>query len=312
MGRIGAALVALTVLAGAASPAEAGLFGLKKKPAAEEHPIADTAVREIQRALDEQRYVDAGKLLDQALTMGAKDPRLTVQLGEVQIVRGRYEGALAAFTEVAADPAVGARAQQGRGVALSLLGRSDEALPALKAAVESDKSLWRAWNALGREYDARRDWAGAEAAYAAGLQASGGKAAVYNNRGFSRMLQQRYDEAAADFVAALEKDPNLGAARSNLRLALAMKGDYDRATASGPREDGPAVLNNAGYAAMLRGDLAKAELLFTQAMAGRGEFYARASENLALVKKLRAQEQAGAAKQQAGASGEKGAADGTR
>jgi Flp pilus assembly protein TadD len=285
-------LVGLALAGAAASPAEAGLFSRKARPPAAAAPVAapvaDAAVAEIRRALDEQRYVDAGRQIDQALAAGARDPRLLVLLGELQIARGRCDAALKTFTDAAATASVAAAADQGEGVCLSLLGRSDQAVPVLQRAVAADRSLWRAWNALGREYDGRQNWPAAEAAYATALEVSGGKAAVYNNRGFSRLLQGRHDQAAADFVEALKNDPNLGAARANLRLALALQGDYGRATTAGPQEDRAAVLNNAGYAALLRGDFGRAETLLTEAVAGRGEFYRRASENLALARSLKA------------------------
>ena len=116
--------------------------------------------------------------------------------------------------------------------------------------------------------------------------ASGGAAIVLNNRGFSRLSQNRLDEATADFVAALQKKPDLTAARNNLRLAIAMKGDYDRATAGAVGAERASVLNNAGLAAMLRGDYAKAKDLFAQAMKAKGEYYALAAANLEMVAAL--------------------------
>ena len=95
--------------------------------------------------------------------------------------------------------------------------------------------------------------------------ASNRNAIVLNNRGFSRVLQNRLDDGIADLVAALEKKPDLAAARTNLRLAMGLKGDYDRALAAGPQEDKAALLNNVGYAALLRGDHKQAQELFNKA-----------------------------------------------
>ena len=139
----------------------------------------------------------------------------------------------------------------------------------------------------------RRDWIHAEAAYDHAINESDSNALVLNNRGYSRLLQGRFDEARLDFVAALEKKPDLAAARTNLRLALAMKGEYDRATAAGAQDDQAALLNNAGFAAMMRGDYVAAEDLFTRAMAAKGVYYARASENLAIAKTLAARQKEG-------------------
>lgn len=270
----------------AAAPAQAGIFGRQVKGAAE---VSDAAVAEIQRALDEQRLIDAGRMLDRAQVAGVRDPRLQVLGGDLSLRRGRLNAAFAAYQSAEADPAMQPRALQGQGIALSLQGRSDEALEVLLRAVAADPGAWRAWNALGREYDNRTQWAQAEAAYSQAMSGSGGDALVLNNRGYSRLLQHRRDEAVADLVAALAKRPALTEARTNLRLALAMAGDYDRAVAGGAVDDQAALLNNAGFAAAMRGDYAKAEALLAQALELKSEYYGRASENLKVVRALAAQ-----------------------
>ena len=164
---------------------------------------------------------------------------------------------------------------------------SREATPAGPGILTPD--AWRAWNALGSQYDRQKDWPRADAAYARALEASPGAAIAYNNRGYSRLLQGRYDEAVVDFVAALERKPDLAEARTNLRLALAFKGEYSRSIAGGPQEDAAALLNNAGFAAGVRGDYDKAKDLLDQAMKTKSQFYERASENLKLVQSLAAQ-----------------------
>ena len=270
----------------AATPAQAGIFGRDDKASPQ---VSAAAVAEIQRALDEQRLIDAGRMLDSAQVAGVHDPRLQVLGGDLNLRRGRLNAAYASYRAAEADQAMLARALQGQGITLSLQGRSDEAIATLQRAVEADPGAWRAWNALGREYDNRTQWTQAEAAYAQAMSASSGDALVLNNRGYSRLLQHRRDEAVADFVAALSKRPSLTEARTNLRLALAMRGDYDRALAGGAPGDQAALLNNAGFAAGMRGDYAKAEVLLGQALELKSEYYGRASENLKVVRALAAQ-----------------------
>jgi Flp pilus assembly protein TadD len=270
----------------AATPAQAGIFGREAKASPQ---VSEAAIAEIQRALDEQRLIDAGRMLDSAQVAGVHDPRLQVLGGDLNLRRGRLNAAYASYRAAEADQAMLARALQGQGITLSLQGRSDEAMATLQRAVEADPGAWRAWNALGREYDNRTQWAQAEAAYAQAMSTSGGDALVLNNRGYSRLLQHRRDEAVADFVAALSKRPSLTEARTNLRLALAMRGDYDRALAGGAPGDQAALLNNAGFAAGMRGDYAKAEVLLGQALELKSEYYGRASENLKVVRALAAQ-----------------------
>jgi len=246
----------------------------------------EQTISDIQHALDEQRYVDAGNLLNQALLGGVKDPKLDLLVGELSLARSNFSEALASFTTVEANPVVRAQALQGEGIVLSNLGRSNDAMVALKKAVAEDPSLWRAWNAMGTEYDKQRDWPQAEAAYDHALANSDSSAIALNNRGFSLLLQKRLDEASADFVAALQKKPDLAPARTNLRLVIAMKGDYQHAIAGGSQDGQAALLNNAGVAAMVHGDYPQAEKLFGQAIQAKGEYYARAEANLEITHTL--------------------------
>lgn len=282
MRRVMTILVAGLLVAG---PAHAGIFRKSAAPPAAPS-ISDATLVEIQRAVDEQRLTDAGRYLDQALVAGVKDPRLTLLGADLNLAKGRYEFALAGYRAVEATPSLTSRSLQGQGITLAMLSRSDEALKILQRVTALDATAWRAWNALGREYDHRGRWSDAEAAYAAAMAASDGSPLVLNNRGYSRLLQQRRDDAVADLVAALRKRPDLVEARTNLRLALALNGDYDRAMAGGSPDDTAALLNNAGFAAGMRGDYAKAEELLGQAMVSRGEFYGRAAENLKVVRAL--------------------------
>lgn len=263
-----------------------GLFHASKDPAKVDKSV-DGVVEAVDKALAEDRQIDASRLLDTAYANGAQDPRLRLRSGELQLLRGRFEDAVQSFTAAEAMASQKAQAQQGKGVALASLGRSDEALVALDAAVKADPSLWRAWNALAVERDRRKEWAASETAYAEALKSQAADATVWNNRGYSRLLQGRYEAASGDFIKALEKDPGLSVARTNLRLSLALRGDYKRAIAGSGAEDRGSVLNNAGFAAVLRGDFDQAETLFQQAIEARGSSYGRAIENLAMVKALK-------------------------
>jgi Flp pilus assembly protein TadD len=255
--------------------------------------VSDMAIAEIQKALNEQRYVDAASQINELAIAGIDEPRLTVAAGELSLARGRYDDALTSFKSVDANPTLGARALQGEGIALSQLNRSTEALQALQKAVAEDPKAWRAWNALGAEYDRRRDWSDAESAYGRALNESQNAAAVLNNRGYSRLLQNRVDEAMADFVAALQKKPDLAAARTNLRLAIAMNGEYARSIEGATPDSRAAILNNAGFAAMLRGDYAQAADLLGQAMKAKGEYYGRAAANLETAQGMKSRDSAG-------------------
>ena len=270
------------------------LLALSSAPAASAArapaPVAVGAatIAQIRQAIDEQRLVDAARMLDAALLNGARDPRLSLLSGDISLARANYGLALTSYRAAQEAPETHAASLEGQGVALSLMQRSDEAMAALLAAVQANPGAWRAWNALGSEYDQTAQWQKADDAYKHGIDASGGAAIVLNNRGYSRLLQRRRAEAVTDLVAALDKRPNFPEARTNLRLALALGGDYERAIAGGAPGDQAALLNNAGFAAGMRGDYAEAEDLLGRALKVKSEYYARAAENLKIVRALSA------------------------
>jgi Flp pilus assembly protein TadD len=274
-----------------AAPSQAA--GLKFWPspkAAVQTSASAPSLAAVRAALDERRYVDAGELLDQAVAEGVQTPEVTLLGGELLLARSNYSEALSAFRSVAGSADLKARALEGQGLALSLLGRNDEAFADLKAATQLDGGLWRAWNGLGVELDRRHDWTHAQAAYGKALAAPGANPAiVQNNLGYSLMMQHQPEKAAANFVAALQNDPSLTSARTNLRLALAMQGQYDRASATGSADDRAAVLNNVGVAAAMRGDFMSADKLLNAAISAKGQYYARAADNLQIARDLQSQ-----------------------
>jgi Flp pilus assembly protein TadD len=206
----------------------------------------------------------------------------------VDLGRGRYDRALEEFRSAQGAPVTRGPAMEGEGLVLALSGREGEALPLLKKTVAEFPQSWRAWNALGGAYDDQGKWAEADDAYSHALAASDAPAIVLNNRGYSYLLRNRLDEASADFVEALRQRPDLEPARTNLRLAMAMKGEYTRATAGAQKDTEAVLLNNAGFAALVRGDYTQAEALLQQAMARKGEYYDLAAANLQLVRESKA------------------------
>jgi Flp pilus assembly protein TadD len=287
--RLGVAILATLAGLATADVASARLLGLGHHASPKAPPlVTDTQLAQIQRALDEERYLDAARMLEAFSIAGVRDPRLIILNGDLSLARGQYDDALSSFKEAETFGDYRAASYEGQGIAMAQLGRSNEAMAMLTKAVTANPAAWRAWNALGGEYDAKHDWTDAETAYDHALSDSDSAPVALNNRGFSRLMQSRLDDAVADFVAALGKKPDFSAARTNLRLAMAMKGEYDRATAGGAPDDQASLLNNAGFAAILRGDYAKAEDLLNQAMKAKGEYYGRASDNLTLARSLAA------------------------
>ena len=276
----------------AAQDAASAKKALAKEPKVKK-PISDQTVADVEHAIDEKRYIDASSMIDMAVLSGSKDPRLGLLSAKLDLGRGRYDQALEEFRMAEAMPQSRAAAMEGEGLVLALSGRQGEALPVLKKTVAEYPQSWKAWNALGGAYDDQGKWAEADDAYAHALAASDAPAMVINNRGYSYLLRNRLDEASADFVEALRQRPDLEAARTNLRLALALKGEYTRATAGAQKDTEAAMLNNAGFAALVRGDYTKAEALLQQAMARKGEYYDLAAANLELAREGKARSASG-------------------
>jgi Flp pilus assembly protein TadD len=241
-------------------------------------------------ALETGRATQAKQLYGSILAATPDDPEALAGLGEAAMLLGE-DGAALEHSRKAAEHAgertdLKARALRNAGVALLLTGRAAEAEQALDTAVELDPTSWRAWNALGRARDARQAWDEARAAYEKALALTTDQGPVLNNLGMSRLSAQDYDGAAGLFVRALEASPDLAAAETNLRLALALAGRYEEAGAGVEAAELPDALNNAGYAALLRGDYANARVLFLRAIDASPGFYEPARSNLRFLDSL--------------------------
>ena len=251
-------------------------------------PPADL-LRLAQMSLDRGSYEDARGRFTRYL---AADPNeKAAQLGLAEALLGLRDAATArtVFENLMDDPDYRARALQGSGLCAAVRGDAAEGEPLLRQAVEADAGLWRAWNGLGRLYDAQSRWSEAGAAYGKALEAAPQSPVVANNLGYSLLLQGRHDQAIGHFVAALERDPRLEPAYANLRLGLAAAGRYDDAVANVPRERLAVVLNNVGYMAMRRLDYGRAEGLLTQAIEKSAAYYGIAWSNLDRLKAIRAE-----------------------
>src|SRR5579863_6410530 len=88
--------------AGGVGAASAGLFhhGPPKPKAA---AVDDATVAAVQQALDENRLIDAGRLIDRAFLANDKDPRLILQAGELDLAREQFSEALAQLKLAEAD-----------------------------------------------------------------------------------------------------------------------------------------------------------------------------------------------------------------
>lgn len=281
-----AAVAALLVAAGmdpAAMAAPVGDLASAEAPAA---PDGQALTFEfIDKAIAEGRHKSAAELIVRARARYA-GPELRLREAELMLASGAVADAAQAFQQLEADPAVGARALVGRGIAAIRAGEDAAADALLEAGLARDPLLARGWSARGVLADRRRDWTAADSFYTHALAADPRSAQVLNNRGWSRLLQGRHAEAEADLEQAVKLDPALKAAVTNLTLAKAMQGRYAEAFTSASREELARDLNTVGVAAMLRGDTRVAQSYFTRAIEMNGRFDRTAAANLAYLKRM--------------------------
>ncbi|MBP2316717.1 tetratricopeptide repeat protein [Azospirillum soli] len=216
--------------------------------------------------------------------------RARLGMAEAHLAMGNADLALKGFEALPADMRNDPQVLQGRGIALAQQGKAGAAEQVLAAAVAADPSLWRSWNALGRVSDAQRNWDRAEASYRRALEINPSAAEVYNNLGYSLLLRGRYAEAIGQFDQALRHAPGLTAAQDNMSLANALMGQYDRALAAVPAERTPTALNNAGFAAITRGEYGTAESYLIKAVQDSSRHFGTANENLRWLTYLRKNE----------------------
>ncbi len=282
-----AALVMLAAMAGCQTlsqeqPAEPEIVVV---PSVE--PVAPGTLNLVERAMAEGRLDDAGRLIERVLLAEPDNREAQLLLAELHLASGDAEAATPIFEALIEDDDVGARALQGLGIALTLQGVLDRGVEYLQQAVARDSSLWRAWNALGYYHDSNRDWAAAADSYGKALAGNPDSILIYNNRGFSMLMQRRLEEAVTDFNRALRIDPEFEVARENLRLALAWQGKYVHAMAGAADTDMARILNNVGFIALMRGDYGNAEAYLLRAMEVDPRYNATAARNLTYLKQVR-------------------------
>lgn len=241
----------------------------------------------IDKALADERLKSAADLIARA-RFRYDGPELSIREAELLLASGLRTEAEMAFRALEAEPALAARAKTGRAIGLLRSGETALAQELLTTATTLDPSLARAWSALAVMADRKQDWKLAEAHYAKAVAAAPLDGSVYNNRGYSRLLQGRPAEAEADFVKALGLQPKLQSAETNLRLARGLQGHYTEAFSGSTREQLGRDLNTVGYAALLRGDLKLAESYFSRALDLDPQYQGTAAANLAYIRQLTA------------------------
>jgi Flp pilus assembly protein TadD len=278
-----AAMVLLLSL-GACSSAPSGSAGpgvMAATPVKDANPAYLAAG---EATLHSGRFAEAMQIYQEVLVADPKSVAAQYGVAESLLGQGKAGDARPIFEVLATNAEFQARALQGEGLALLTLGQREPAAKLFRQATDADPTLWRSWNGLAVLADLRREPVEAAIAYARALAIDPTSAVLHNNFGYSYLLAGKSDDAMTEFRKAYSLDPASETIQSNIRLALAAEGNYAAAIRDVPKGRLPAVLNNIGYVAMQRGDLAAAEGYFARAMESSTSFNTIASQNIEQLK----------------------------
>lgn len=166
-------------------------------------------------------------------------------------------------------------------ISAAKLGDGQQAESLAKRATLSSKPTWRAWNVLGVTADRRGDFAAADEAYHSALGLSPDQPELLNNIGWSHLMSGDWAGAIPMLTRAAALKPDLPRIANNLELAsAALSASLPRRRAGESDVRWAARLNDAGIAAQIRGERAKAISAFAQALEARSAWYERAANNL--------------------------------
>lgn len=234
-----------------------------------------------EHAVRANRLDQARLMVSRAVSAGASGPQLARVLADLAFAEMRFDDASIRYRSLAGRFPLDELVLERAGISALKIGDAAHARPYLERATALPNASWRAWNARGVAADIGADWVDADSAYDHAAALAPDEVEPVNNRGWSLLLRGNWRDALAYFEKARQLDPNSVRIANNLELAQAalaaelpqrMPGESDFAWA--------ARLNDAGVAAAILGDKARATAAFTEAMDARGTWYARAANNL--------------------------------
>jgi Flp pilus assembly protein TadD len=243
----------------------------------------DAQLQYAEEALAADRLLQSERMIGALQAACVAEERYARLVGRWALRAGRHEQAFAVFSALLQNQPADPEILSGAGRAAFNLARYGEALDLLSRAAALPGADWRTWNALAVLHDRRGTWADSAEAYRQALALSQDQAAIWNNRGYSMMLQRRFPEAASDLDRAVALDANNQVFRTNRDLAHAMAGRFGARRSGENAREWARRLNNMGYAAWLAGNREAARSLLARAIEASDVAMARAEHNLALA-----------------------------
>ncbi|WP_313804995.1 tetratricopeptide repeat protein [Sphingobium sp.] len=270
------------LLLAAVAPSAGALPAMRSSPPLDYAQLVDEAI-------DGGRIIQADAMLPQWRAEGRPEDlqAIAIATARMALEKRRDEEAAARFAALSQSGIKDCRVDEGRGIALLRLGRSQEALEPLRRAVGACPNRWRAWNALGVAHDQAQSWVLSSAAYEQAFQRTDKPAQILNNYGLSLLKQGKADKAAVIFDRARELVPEDARVIANGDAAYVMAGRDIRRRPADTADEWARRLNNAGQVAMRMGDLPKAQAYLSRAMTEADSFVPEAADALATMEGAR-------------------------
>jgi Flp pilus assembly protein TadD len=257
-------MLGLLLLAAAASPAA----------------LADR-LAEAEHAISAGRLNQARAMVAAAVANGGERDLVNRAVADLAYAEANCGNALAGYKVLLQRQPDDAKLLERAATCAVKLDRWKEGKALADRAVASPSASWRAWNVRGVIADRDGDFAAADAAYKRALAQSPNRGEVLNNIGWSRLLRGDWKSAVEPLEQAASLMPKSARAVNNLELARAGLASDLPTRRLGESDDAWAArLNDAGVAARLRGERARAVAAFARAVEARGSWYQRAANNL--------------------------------
>lgn len=212
----------------------------------------------------------------------ADQRRVMAKMGGIYLENRQFHQAASIFERLAAEEPNRAEYWQALGLARLGLDEEDGALVALNRAVELDRRLWRANNALGMIFNRRRQPDEALFAFEAAIAERPRLAELYNNQAVSHIIKRDWPRAEESLKKALIIKPSYNLALNNLGLVLFKQKRPQEAWAAFERSLGASgAYNNLGCLLAWQGNVDEAAGYFHRAQATSPRYYPLATRHLA-------------------------------
>jgi len=252
--------------------------------------VAATLEKSARAAEEAGDYPRAAQAYAQLVDQDGKNTRYLLAFAENSRKSGHNDVALASYEIVLKLDAGNIDALEGKGLALMDAGEEEKAADALAQVVRKDPKRWRTLNGLAILFVIKERYDDAMAYFVEALEQSPNNVSVLNNVGLTMAIENKLEDA----VEALKKAGRLAADDERLRkkidLNLAMvygvKGDLDKARKVASRHlSGAALNNNMGFYAHLAKDDVLAKSYLNMALSHSSKYYDRAWKNLDTIKR---------------------------